>query len=197
MNRILLVPLSASLLTLAACDNGWHVKRVDPTAQTDLDYRFNDQDAREIFQGMSQSALSSPSIERWIGEHNGKRPIVYLATIQNKTDEYIDPEWITNHLQDDLLNSGRIDIKAPRDLRQELRDERMDTKYNDPATVKAVAKELNADLALMGTIISNKQRSPSGNTVVNAYQARLELIDVETTREVWAKTEDIKKVAKR
>ena len=187
----------AALLALAGCSDGWRVKRVDPTASTDLTPRFNDQDARQILQAMSMSALSSGSLERWIGEHGGKRPIVYLATVKNNTEEYINSDLVTNRLQDDLLNSGRIDIKAQRDLRQELRDERLDTKYNDPTTVKAVAKEVNADLALMGTINDNKQRSESGNTVVHFYEARLELVDVETAKVIWAKTEDIKKVATR
>ena len=192
--------IAGAALTLAAlpgCSNDWRVKRVDPTAQTDIDYRFNDQDARQILQAMSQSALSSGSVERWVGEHGGKRPIVYLATIKNNTQDYINTALITNRLQDELLNSGRFEIKAERDLRQELRDERLDTKYNDPATVKAVAKEVNADLAIMGSINDNKQRSVSGNTVVNFYEAQLRLVDVETAKVIWSKTEDIKKVATR
>ena len=37
---------------------------------------------------MSQSALSSGNLERWVGEHGGRRPTIYLATIKNNT--YLD-----------------------------------------------------------------------------------------------------------
>jgi uncharacterized protein (TIGR02722 family) len=188
---------ATALLALAGCNDGWKVNRVDPAKTTDLDYRFNDTDARQILQAMSQSALSSGNVERWVGEHGGRRPTIYLATVKNNTQDYINTELITNRLQDDLLNSGKFEIKAQRDLRQELRDERLDTKYNDPATVKRVAAEVNADLALLGSINDNKQRSTSGNTVVSVYEATLQLVDVETAKVIWRNTQDIKKVATR
>jgi penicillin-binding protein activator len=199
MTRILLiVPVAASFLALGACENQpWNVKRVDPAKQTDLDYRFNDQDAREIFQQMSQDALSRPWIESWMRSHGDQRPIVYLASVKNNTQDYINSELFTNQIEENFINSGKVRLKVEHDARQELRNERMDTQFNDPATVKAVAKEINADFALMGSINDNKQRSPSGNTVVNYYQARMELVNVETAETVWTRTAEIKKVAHR
>jgi penicillin-binding protein activator len=189
---------AAGLIGLAGCENqNWKIKRTEPEAQTDVDYRFNDQDARQIFQGMSDDMLSRPWVDRWMQEHGGKRPIVYLASVKNNTQDYINTELFTNQIQTEMINSGRIDVKAERAARQELRDERLDTQYNDPATVKAVAKELNADFALTGSISDNKQRSNTGRTVVSYYQAHMELINVETAQKVWADTQEIKKVAVR
>ena len=194
--------VTAGLLFLAigaggCASNEWKVNRVDPAAQTDVDYRFNDQDAREIFHELAQDALSRDWIDNFRRENNGRDPIVYLADVKNNTQEYINADLFTNQLIEEFINSQKVRVKTPRDARQEVRDERLDTKYNDPATIKAIAKELNADFALMGSINDVKQRSQSGRTVVNYYQVAMDLVNVETQEVVWRKTPEIKKVARR
>lgn len=193
-----LAVMSVGIAAGAGCQPAeqWRVQRVDPATPTDITYRFTDEDARQIFQDMAADVLSKPWIDNWLRDH-GRRPIVFLATIRNNTEEYINAELITGKLEEALVNSGRVRVIAPREARQILRDERLDTRFKDPAGVKAVAKELNADLALMGSINDLKQRTTSGRTVINYYEARLELVDVETTEKVWINTREIKKVATR
>ena len=200
--RTLFTTATAAALTLAVggggcASNEWKVKRVDPSASTDVDYRFNDQDAREIFHELAADALSREWIENWRRDHNGALPIVYLADVKNNTQEYINTDLFTNQLIEEFINSQKVRVKTPRDARQEVRDERLDTKYNDPATIKAIAKELNADFALMGSFNDVKQRSQDGRTVVNYYQVAMDLVNVETQEVVWRKTPEIKKVARR
>lgn len=196
--RIVIFGTWLAVFTLAGCESqNWNVKRTDPAASTDVDYRFNDQDARQIFQGMSEDMLSRPWVDNWRRDHGGKDPIVFLGNVKNNTQDYINTELFTNQIKDEMINSGKIEVKAEHEARQQLRDERLDTKYNDPATIKAVAKELNSDFALVGSVNDNKQRSENGRTVVNYYQAHMELIDVETARIVWSDTKEIKKVATR
>jgi uncharacterized protein (TIGR02722 family) len=187
----------AGLLTLTGCNNEWKIDRVDPSKQTDVDYHFNDQDAREVFHELAQDSLSREWIENWRSSHAGERPIVYLASVKNNTQEYINTDLFTNQLIEEFINSQKVRVKTPRDARQELRDERLDTKYNDPATIKQVAKELNADFALMGSISDVKQRSQSGRTVVNYYQVSMDLVNIETQEVVWRRNPEIKKVARR
>jgi uncharacterized protein (TIGR02722 family) len=197
--RPLIALAAAGLLagTVACESQNWNVKRVDPTTQTDVDYRFNDQDAREIFQSMTQDMLSRRWIDGYLQASGGKQPIVFLGNVKNNTQDYINTQLFTNQIQDEMINSGRIRVKAERDAREELRDERLDTKYNDPATIKKVAAELNSAFALVGSINDVKQRSGDGRTVVNVYQAHMELINVETAEKVWSDTKEIKKVARR
>jgi penicillin-binding protein activator len=187
------------MATLAGCsgNQNWRVQRVDPTTTTDIDYRFNDEDARQVFQSMVADALSRPWVDHWMRENGGQRPIIFLGNVRNETQDYINTGLFTTQVQEELINSGRVRVKAERDARAELRDERLDVRYNDPATIKAVAKEINADFALVGRIMDNKQRSGDGRTVVNYYQANMELINVETAEKVWIQTEEIKKVARR
>lgn len=187
-----------ALGALSGCSNeNWRVERKDPAAQTDVNYAFNDQDAREIFDKMTADCLSKPWIDHWMASSGGNRPIIFLGNVRNNTQEYINTELFTDEIQRELINSGRVRVKAEKDAREELRDERLDTKYNDPETIKAVAMELNADFALVGAVNDNQQRSGDGRTVVSYYQATMELINVETAEKVWVGIEQIKKVATR
>lgn len=197
-NRIVMCGLAAAILALVGCANeNWRVKRVDPQTPTDVDYRFNDEDARQVLAAMAADCMSRPWIDAWMRDNGGKQPIIFLGTIKNNTQDYINTQLYTTDLQKELLNGGRVRVKAEKDARQELRDERLDTKYNDPATIKQVAKEINADFALVGAVNDNKQRSSDGRTIVNFYQFDLQLINVETAEKVWIQTKPVKKVATR
>lgn len=191
INRNITLVLSLALLT--GCQQTG-IQRVDPETVTDANSRFNDTDARQIFQAMSEDCLSRPWIDNWMRGNNGDYPIVFLGNIRNDTEEYIETDLITNQIQAALLNSGRIRLKSERDLRGELRNERLDTEFNDPATIKARAMELNADFALVGQVLQNRQESPDGRKRVNFYQAKMELINVETAEVVWIETKEIKKI---
>jgi PBP1b-binding outer membrane lipoprotein LpoB len=182
---------------LAGCTREWDIDRRDPAETIDLDYRFNDADAREIAQIVSQDALSKPWLDNWFGERGGDRPMIVVGNIRNETDEYIEPAMFTSPIEEELLNSGRVRVKAQRELRAELRDERLDIDFNDPASVKRAAMEVNADLMLVGAVRFDSQKSRSGNRMVRYYQAGLELIDVETAEKLWIYNHEIKKRAER
>ncbi|MCC6659412.1 MAG: penicillin-binding protein activator LpoB [Phycisphaerales bacterium] len=182
----------------AGCaDGNWNVKRHDPKEVRDLDYRFDEDDAREVANAMIADCLSRPWIDRWEAGHDGKRPLIVVGNVANNTQDYINTELFTDPIQKELLNSGRVRVKAQKDLRQELRDERLDTKFNDPATVKAIAKEVNADFMLVGRVADNKERSNDGRRVISYYKVTLELIDIETAEKTWIGDHDIEKTAAR
>lgn len=181
----------------AGCTREWDIDRRDPQEVADLDYRFNDTDARQIAQGISEDALSKPWLDNWLQAHSGERPMIVVGNIRNETDEYIDPAMFTSPIEETLLNSGRVRLKAQRELRDELRAERLDIDFNDPASVKRAAMEVNADLMLVGAIRLDSQKSRSGNRMIRYYQATLEFIDVETAEKLWIHNEEIKKAAQR
>jgi len=198
MGTTMIAALALTGLGAGGCQNqNWNVKRVDPAASTDIDYRFNDEDARQVLAAMTADCLSRPWVDNWRRSNGGKDPIIFLGNVKNNTQEYINTQLYTTNIQRELLNSGKVRVKAEKDARQELRDERLDTKYNDPETVKQIAKELNADFALVGAVNDNKQRTNDGRVVVNYYQFDMQLINVETAEKVWIQTKEIKKVASR
>ena len=192
--NLIAMSVASAATVLGGCQQSTGVMRVDPEMVTDVNPRFNDTDARQFAQELSDDILSRPWIDIWMRENGGKRPIVFLGNIRNDTEEYIETDLFTSQIQRTMINSGRVRVKAEREARAELRDERLDTKYNDPATIKAVARELNADFALVGKVIQVRQESANRRHWVNFYQANMELINVETAEVVWSGTKEIKKV---
>lgn len=186
-----------SLLALAGCGSGnWNVSRNDPNEVKDLNYRFDEDDARQVFQQMVNDCLSKPWIDNWRAE-KGERPIVVVSTIRNNTQEYINSNIFTSQVERELINSGRVRFKERKDRRDVIRDERLDVKYNDPSTVKAVAKELNADFVMVGEINDNKETTRDGRSVIQFYQVNMEMVNAETAEKVWIGTKEIEKRAKR
>lgn len=195
--HIIAASAAALVLTTGACSPNWKVKRIDPEKTVDLDYRFDDEDARQIARGMIEDALGKP----WINEYmavNEKRPMVVVGNVKNETEDYINPDLFTDVIQKELLNSGKVRFIAERDLRAELRQERIeDLEFRDPATIKNAAMEKGADYMMLGRIKDVKERSVDQRQVVNFYQVTLELIDIETNEKVWIENQEIKKTAKR
>ncbi len=188
----------ASAMLLTGCSNpNWKVDRVDPETTVDLDYRFDDEDARQVAQGMIEDALNKP----WLVEHMARtdtRPLVVVGTVRNETGDYIDSDLFTDVIQEELLNSGKVRFIAERDLRDELREERLEElEFRDPATIKRAAMEKGADYMMLGRIKDVKERSVDSKRVVNYYQVTLELIDIETNEKTWIETREIKKTARR
>jgi uncharacterized protein (TIGR02722 family) len=196
--RKLMAGLTVGSLFIAGCNGNWKIDRKAPEDSADLDYRFNDQDAREATQQLMTDCLSRPWVSNWSTAHNGQAPIVYLGNVKNDTQDYnVNSVMITEVMQKEMINSGRVRVKAQKDARPDIRDERLDTKYNDPSTVKAVAKELNADFALVGNVQQSLQQNNNATRVTNYYQINMELINVETAEKVWIKDAQIKKTARK
>lgn len=185
------------LFTTAACSPTTRdVKRVDPAAVTDVDYKFNDTDARTVWQGMVNDSMFRGWIDRWMAEHNGQRPIIIVGPIKNNTQEYINTNLFTRNFEREMLNSGKVRVVSARNDRGELRDERFQgQEWNTPETRKIMRAELGADLMLLGDINDVQQRSLNGRTVVQYYQVNLDLTDIQTNEKAWIGSVDVKKVS--
>lgn len=185
------------------CNSGgaygnWGVQRVDPEKTVDVDYRWQDDDAREAYRALIADCLARPWVENFRVSHNGNRPVVFVGTVRNETSDYVDTKLVTKRFEEELINSGRVRVVADRDQRGEIRDERQQGQaWNMPETVKKQAMELGADFILLGRVGEVKQESNDRRTIVQYYQINLELIDIQSNEKVWIGSKDIKKIAKR
>ncbi|MCC6320365.1 MAG: penicillin-binding protein activator LpoB [Phycisphaerales bacterium] len=201
MNTAHRVVLPATLLTvlssLVSCGPTHRdVDRVPPETVVDVDYRFDDEDARQVWQGMVNDATFRGWMDRWIQEHNGQRPIIIIGPVANKTQDYINQNLFTRNFEREMLNSGKVRVVSARNERGELRDERLQgQEWNSEATRKIMKNELGADLMLLGDINDVQERSLNGRTVVKYYQVNLDLTDIETNEKVWIGSVDVKKVS--
>lgn len=195
MKRVGLFTLSAAAIGAAlvtGCKSR-EVTRADPTEVRDLDFRFDEDDARATADTMVRDALSQGWIDRWMGA-NDQRPVVIVGTVRNETSDYLDSKLFTKQIERELINSGRVRIVAARDERGEIRDERRQgLDWSRPETVKQQAFELGADFMLLGRVGENIERSRNGNQRIVYYQVNLEMIDLESNEKVWIGEQQIEK----
>lgn len=168
------------------------VTRIQTDQVTDLSGRWNDTDARLTAESMIGDVLS----RSWLNAFTvskGKKPVVIVGTIRNKSSEHIDTGAFTKDIERELLNSGQVTFVASKDERVAVREERMDQQhFASQETVKEWTNETGADFMLIGTI-SSIVDAVEGQQVVY-YQVNMELIDLESNTKAWIGEKKIKKL---
>lgn len=189
------IVLAASLAIAGGCSPHRYVDRVEPNTPIDVDYRFNDVDARATYQAMVQDCLSRPWIDGHYQNFGGRKPVVIVGPIENATEDRIDTKLITTDIERELINSGRVTFVAMKGQRDPIREEReQGQEWSRPETRKQMKAETGADYMMLGRIMQDSPRALSGKSGVNYYKINLEVINLETNEKVWIGTNEIKKV---
>ena len=178
------------------CGSAPKVRRIAVEETIDLSGRWNDSDSRMVADEMIKDCLNRP----WLPEfqsHKGKKPVVIVGTVLNRSDEHINTQVFVKDLEMALINSGLVDFVASRDERRELREERADMQlgFTSAETEKAMGRETGADFMLKGTL--NTVRDQIKGQYVILYQVNLEFHNLETNRKVWIGQKKLKKVVSR
>jgi uncharacterized protein (TIGR02722 family) len=185
--------LFIAILFLISCASSKRkVTRVSTESVTDLSGRWNDTDSRMTAEAMIQDLLSRP----WLGEFGrmtGKKPIIIVGQVRNKSSEHINTDVFTKDIEKELLNSGKVTFVATSDEREQLREERLDQQhFASRETMKKWADETGADHMLLGSINSIVDAVEGQKAVY--YQVNLELINIEKNTKVWIGEKEIKKI---
>jgi penicillin-binding protein activator len=187
---IQLTLLSLALILLNACANRT-VTRISPDQQTDLSGRWNDTDSRLVANEMIKQCLS----HNWLSEFNqknGRKPVVIVGLVTNKTAEQIEPEVFIKDLEREYINSATVRVVTNSVFREKLRQERADQQeFASPETAKKWGRELGADFMMFGTMNSINDEFKAKKTIF--YQINLELTNLETNELVWIGEKEIKK----
>ena len=178
------------------CSSAPKVRRTAVEETIDLSGRWNDSDSRMVADDMIKDCLNRP----WLAEfqsHKGKKPVVIVGTVINRSDEHINTQVFVKDLERALINSGLVDFVASRDERRELREERADMQlgFTSAETEKAMGQETGADFMLKGTL--NSVRDQIRGQYAILYQVNLEIHNLETNRKVWIGQKKLKKVVSR
>ena len=168
-SRLLFTLALVTVVTLAGCKT--KVERVGVDETIDLSGRWNDTDSQLVSAEMIADISARPWIEEYTAK-NGKKPVVIVGTIRNKSSEHIETETFTKDLERELINNGRVTFVANKIERGELRDERKEQQtWSREETQKRLAAETGADYMLQGgikTIIDQE-----GKESVKFYQVDL------------------------
>ncbi len=184
------------LTTLAGCGPSKTVERIEVDTTIDLSGQWNDTDSRQVSQAMIADCLNHP----WISQHTvgtrGKKPIVIVGAVRNRSTEHIAIPTFVSDIERAFINSGLVSVVASATERGELRDEKGDQgKFASLETVKQMGKELGADYMMTGQINTIEDRE--GGKQVMFYQTDLTLTNIESNQKVWLGQKKIKKFIQR
>lgn len=199
MNRIrsrgLLVTGAVLLLVVMAGCGGKQVTRVDVEEQIDLSGNWNDIDSQEVATALVTQITASPWVEDFRAE-NGKKPIIIVGTVRNKTPEHIPTKTFIADLERDFINGGRVRVVVSPEERDQIRSERADQQeFSSQETMAHWGREKGADFMLIGEM--NALFDQEDGTQVKYYQVDCYLVDLEDNIKVWTGFEKIKKVVGR
>lgn len=184
----------ASGLFVTSC--GRQVTRIGVEEVVDISGGWNNSDSRMVAEELTESILNSA----WIGNHQedsqGKKPVVIVGMVQNKSHEHIDAETFVKDVERSFISSQKVRLVQGGKKREELRGERADQQVNaSVSTMKKFGLENGADFILQGSINSIVDAHKKQKVVY--YQVDLELTNIQTGEVVWIGDKKIAKHVKR
>ncbi|HRI78505.1 MAG TPA: penicillin-binding protein activator LpoB [Cyclobacteriaceae bacterium] len=180
------------IILLTSCARS--VTRIDPGESIDLSGRWNDADSKQVANKMISDLLASEKFKEY-AKQSGKKPVIIVGQVKNKTSEHIDAENYIKKMELAIFNSNLADLVESDAFRDKLREERAQQQdFADPATVARWGKETGANLMLFGEMTSETDTYQK-KRVVN-YVTTLFLTDMETNKRIWYGQEEIKKFVK-
>lgn len=190
---LLFTVVTASVLTLSSCASR-KVTRIDPGTQIDLSGGWNNTDSRLTATELTNQILT----EKWLTNHltaKGKKPVVIVGMITNKSHEHIEAETFMKDLETAFIQTDRVGLVQSGKKREEMRAEKADQQSNaSQSTMKKFGLEKGADYILQGSINSIVDAYRREKTVT--YQVNLELTNIETNEVVWIGDKKIAKLVK-
>jgi len=174
----------ALLVALGGCGGSKTVSRIDAGEQIDLSGNWNDVDSQNVAADLVTQVTGAAWIENHIAE-TGRRPVLIVGVIRNRTVEHIPMKTLTADLERAFINSGRVQVVASPDEREQLRQERAEQQdFASQETMARWGREHGADYMLLGEL--NTLVDQEGRVQVKFYQSDTYLVDLETNVKVWA-----------
>jgi uncharacterized protein (TIGR02722 family) len=191
---------SLTILGMAAataCTPEFQGEYSDPKMVEVISDKWNETDARTTGEVLIHGMLSKPWLGEYTGSHKGTRPVVIVAEVENRTDEHIDTKALTEAVQDELLNSGKVRFVDGENRDKVLKEIQYQSESGmvSKNSAKGPGKQTGADFMLTGAISSNVQTQKGLKTIT--YQVVLHLTNLETGEKEWSQKHDIKKRVKR
>lgn len=184
--------LTSGIGFLPGCPSSFQGEYRDPTEVEIIDEYWNETDARKTAEVMINGLLKKPWLA-YYQERNKSRPVVIVDMIENRTDEHIDTKALTESIQNELINSGRVRFvnKGRRDAILKEIKYQQDSGMVSKDSAKKKGKQTGADYMLSGSISSHHHTK--GDVKTRTYQTNLTLTNLETAEIEWSDKHAIKK----
>ncbi len=193
-NTILTVTaLAVSTLFAVSCSR--QVTRVSTDQTIDVSGNWNNSDSRMAAEELTGKILGANWIETHLTDHQGKKPVVIVGFVQNKSHEHIEAETFLKDIESSFIQSQKIRLVQGGKKREELRAEKADQQTNATvSSMKQFGLESGADYILQGSINSIVDSHKRQKVIY--YQVNLELTNIQTNEVVWIGEKKIAKYVK-
>jgi len=192
-----LIPLLAlfSSMTLVGCAS-------TPTVGSGVQYG-NAKDVEQVTSdfGSTDLQMIAESMARSLAQTvagNKTKPLVTVADVKNKTDEYIDTKSITDSIKTQLLKSGTVkfatDISDMQNQTDELMRQNNSGLYKKSTRAK-IGNMQAAQFRIEGNLTSIVKRGSNIKDVY--YKFTLMMTDIESGTLEWMDEKEIRKTARR
>ncbi|RZM24896.1 MAG: penicillin-binding protein activator LpoB [Pedobacter sp.] len=190
---IAIAAFAVSSILISSCSR--QVTRVNPDQTIDISGNWNNTDSRMVAQELTNNILNAAWLNNHTQQHAGKKPVVIVGMVQNKSHEHIEAETFIKDLEQAFLQTQRIGLVQGGKKREELRGEKADQQTNaSVSTMKKFGLESGADYILQGSINSIVDSHKRQKVVY--YQVNLELTNIQTNEVVWIGDKKIAKYVK-
>jgi len=191
-----LLVLAFAFSTHTACTKSFEGEYSDPDKVEIIDDKWNETDAKKTARHMIAGMLEKPWLANYTRANSNKPPFIIVDDVENRTDEHLDVRILTDYIQDELINSGKVSF-VNKAQRQKLLEE---IKYQqsgqvDKSSAKKEGRQIGADYILSGNVTSQVHQQGGIKTVT--YFTTLTLTNIETFGLEWSTKYEIKKRFKR
>ncbi|MCW3467109.1 penicillin-binding protein activator LpoB [Chitinophaga nivalis] len=193
LNAFAFIGLLSAGILLQSCAH--KVTRVSENEQIDISGRWNNTDSRLAAEELTKNVLSENWLSNFLQQQQGKKPVVIVGLVANKSHEHIDAETFTKDIERAFVVTQKVRVVQGGAKREELRGERADQQKNSSvSTMKKWGLEVGADYIMQGSINSIVDSHKRQKVVY--YQVNMELTDLQTNEVVWIGEKKIAKYVK-
>ena len=185
----LMLGAGAAAMLISGCASTPAVREV-ALDRAPITSRLEPQDVRRTVEKMAESLLSAPGVREAVG---GRRPVLDVEPLKNRTSQHVDMVSVTDSLRSQLLRSGmfRFVDKSTSGTDIEFMDAQAQLGLTDPKKAVKAGQQSAAEMYLTGALSEIKNQV--GRTVDQYYKFSMILKDLRSGEIVWADEREIRK----
>ena len=190
--KVLLTAAAISTLSLSGCAST--MQYGDAGSAKPLSTEFGSSDLQQIAESMVDSLCTFPPL---VELTTGRRPVVSVDKVKNKTMQHIDTESVTDSIRAKLIRSGKfrfIDRTTDTQTVEELKVQQ-DSGLVDKKNAVQTGQQFGAEFLLTANVSEITQRA--GAVTDTYFKFTMSLKNLKTGILEWSDEKEIRKVFKR
>ncbi len=176
-----------ALITGSGCSafrSSVRTEDVSTASAKPMDTGYDFGDLRWLGESIGSDLMTSPLLG-----HAGKKPILVVMGVENRTDEHIDTKAITDTIRTKMINSGKADFVNESRRDTLLQEQGYQLVNCTPETRAMIGRQLGARYMLTGSLVKITKDTPRQVRVSKKEQVFLqltaEITDLETGLIAW------------